>query len=902
MVRSICSISLANYLFSSIKKQFCKPILQNNIINQGSIRLSFLMLLLIFSGFYLKAQTSYQSIPAGSYIIDMGITPQTYANGLKPYGLVYGLIQQYNIPVKWSINPSKSKDGIDFTVDGHDYKGGPFIIDAWLRTPTVDAYIASWEAKGVVGYTTTTPVTVPVFEVLKYFPVWTLDLQNGSLVLPAFENSEIPTTAYNFCYPTDLDCCNDIFILPHADPTWGNHRNLYFWNAAIDSGGCAGWIWSACHGVSALENLSETDDYENHGDTLLNFLTTDGAVLWGDHDDGTPPYTYEFPTDPNMQFMGIFDGATENGSEQIYMPQKGLTNSGNWRTTTKAAVYDPDHPDYPALTMGKAAKLAFGPAYGEYNRGMVMYEAGHKMTGGTEAQNVAAQRAFFNFCFQAPGEKAPKVIIQVPDVIVSGTDAIVNCIANSPLGSSVFTFEWSASCSGTFANPYAQITLFTPDTVTDLTDCVITCVANDVCGRSGFDSKVSIITPPPYPPNAVNDTASTPPYLPVLIEPLANDTDQNLDSLVFSAFIGNPVIAGVGTFLDNGDGTVTFTPDVTYTGTTSIDYIVCDTTGLCDTAKIVVVVTYPDTDGDGLADNIDIDDDNDGIRDIYDNIYGGTVDPSGDADLDGYPNFADVNYPGWVDSNNDGVNDNFDFDLDGIPDHLDLDSDNDGIPDLVEAGGNASVLDVNSDGRVDWTNMATDDTNNDGLIDVVDGANGGTYLAVPNTDGLGYPNFIDRDSDGDGLTDATETGGTDANGDGIIDGFADADGDGMNDSGNVFSPVNTDAGTPTGYTDTFADYIDIDADNDGIVDNIEGQTTAAYTALSGNDADNDGIDDAYDPNQGGTAIVLSDWDGDNTPDYIDSDSDDDSVPDNIEGHDVNSDGYPDWSTVGATVT
>ena len=43
-------------------------------------------------------------------------------------------------------------------------------------------------------------------------------------------------------------------------------------------------------------------------------------------------------------------------------------------------------------------------------------------------------------------------------------------------------------------------------------------------------------------------------------------------------------------------------------------------------------------------------------------------------------------------------------------------------------------------------------------------------------------------------------------------------------------------------------------------------------------------------------ITLSDWEGDTTPDYLDSDSDDDSVPDVIEGHDADSDGIPDWDT------
>src|SRR5690349_16335462 len=62
-----------------------------------------------------------ETIPAGSKIINMGVTPQTTANGLKPYGLVYALLKN-NTTVKWVINPNKVKDGIDFTHNGISYK------------------------------------------------------------------------------------------------------------------------------------------------------------------------------------------------------------------------------------------------------------------------------------------------------------------------------------------------------------------------------------------------------------------------------------------------------------------------------------------------------------------------------------------------------------------------------------------------------------------------------------------------------------------------------------------------------------------------------------------------------------------------------------------------------------
>lgn len=225
-----------------------------------------------------------------------------------------------------------------------------------------------------------------------------------------------------------------------------------------------------------------------------------------------------------------------------------------------------------------------------------------------------------------------------------------------------------------------------------------------------------------------------------------------------------------------------------------------------------------DHDGDGLADRVDLDSDNDGIPD-YQEVCGPTAtsyscmpggfDPSGDQDNDGIPNYldaSDVNFTATcADVGLDGICDSpvaaIDNDGDGIPDFLDLDSDNDGIPDLVEAGG----TDTDGDGKVD--DMT--DTDGDGLVDVLDNddadgpavANctfgldcslGGSTSVLNDADDNGAPSIIDQDGDGiadyqdldtdnDGIPDVVEVGGTDANGDGIADNFVDTDGDGFND-------------------------------------------------------------------------------------------------------------------------
>jgi len=184
-----------------------------------------------------------------------------------------------------------------------------------------------------------------------------------------------------------------------------------------------------------------------------------------------------------------------------------------------------------------------------------------------------------------------------------------------------------------------------------------------------------------------------------------------------------------------------------------------------------------DTDGDGVADNVDVDSDNDGIPDSMETATNG-VDPMTSARME-------------IPADPDG---------DGIPNELDLDSDGDGLPDHFEAGGNN---DSNSNGTSD--NFV--DSDGDGFHDGHDPDQGGTILALPDTDGDGTPNFLDKDSDNDGMTDANETMGcTDADGDGVLDDSGDQDGDGLVDI------VDPGTGTPC---------IILDTDEDGLPDYLD---------------------------------------------------------------------------------
>lgn len=77
--------------------------------------------------------------------------------------------------------------------------------------------------------------------------------------------------------------------------------------------------------------------------------------------------------------------------------------------------------------------------------------------------------------------------------------------------------------------------------------------------------------------------------------------------------------------------------------------------------------------------------------------------------------------------------------------------------------------------------------------------------------------------------------------------------------------------------DLINNELDIDSDNDGIPDNVEAQSTSGYTPPSGTIDYETGIDTAY-----GSGLVTQDTDADGTFDFLDSDSDNDGIPDKDE--------------------
>ena len=385
-----------------------------------------------------------------------------------------------------------------------------------------------------------------------------------------------------------------------------------------------------------------------------------------------------------------------------------------------------------------------------------------------------------------------------------------------------------------------------------------------------------------------NDVAESDVIPPISLDRIGPDHNTVI-SLAPTNFDGTPdyfldftiPLAALTDSVPNGAG-LSLTQPLTFMAGTSnngrvvdLDMAGCDDkVNTCSLTDIATDPTYldgrrGDPDGDGITNDIDLDDDNDGILDTAENIG---LDPDADNDGDGIPNWLDASDRGdgvastCTDAAADGLCDapgsDYDSDSDFVPDHLDLDSDNDGIPDITEAGHGGT--DANNDGLVDGPYDAN------GFADALETASesGVANYVLLNTDGTSPPDFQDVDSDGDGVFDIDESGNgaLDTNGDGRID---------------------------TDLTDIDRDGIKLEADLDDARFGFPGTDPRLF------DDDGDGIPDAYDADDAAPGPGDSDSDGtndaiecplawpcpdstaDGQPDYMeaDADTDNDGVPD-----------------------
>jgi len=407
----------------------------------------------------------------------------------------------------------------------------------------------------------------------------------------------------------------------------------------------------------------------------------------------------------------------------------------------------------------------------------------------------------------------------------------------------------------------------------------------------GCDTVIVIITvtpvndPPTLDPDTINVT--TPQDTSIIICVSGTDIENDtLDVTGVSTGPSNGSISGLG----DGDTCFTYTPDSGFVGVDTVEIIVCDGNGGCDTAVVIITVTPipsntpPDiTSGNGTTLNGDT------LLDTTNYVTSLVLCFDGvDAEGDSLSVSNTLLSPGNGTLSGIGTSDTcFTY----TPDSLFVGSDtmtivicDNGSPSLCDTivvimeilpappiAVDDSVPSISGPTQVDVLVNDIDPNGGSLNVTILDSPSNGTastdatsityvplfgycgpdslsYVAC-NSYGLCdtawvYFNVLPADTDGDGIPDYIETLTADTDGDGTLNYLSlDSDGDGIPDSYEALGDLSDICNVLLADTDGdgIPDYLDLDADGDGIPDEDE------WNGGIDNDCDGDGIPDFRDP-------------------------------------------------------
>ncbi|MFC1479571.1 Ig-like domain-containing protein [Planctomycetota bacterium] len=209
--------------------------------------------------------------------------------------------------------------------------------------------------------------------------------------------------------------------------------------------------------------------------------------------------------------------------------------------------------------------------------------------GGTDTATVTITVTSVNDAPNAVNDAAstPEDTAKTIDVLANDTD---------PDGDTLTVSAVTQPANGSVANNTSNVT-YTPDGGFNGTDAFTYTITD---GNGGTDTATVTVTVSGTndPPDAVNDSASTPEDTAKTIDVLANDTDPDGDTLT----VGSVTQPSNGSVANNSSN-VTYTPDANFHGTDIFTYTASDGNGGIDTATVTVTVTSVNDDPNAVNDS-----------------------------------------------------------------------------------------------------------------------------------------------------------------------------------------------------------------------------------------------------------------------------------------------------------
>ncbi|MEX0368916.1 MAG: cadherin-like domain-containing protein, partial [Ruegeria sp.] len=205
--------------------------------------------------------------------------------------------------------------------------------------------------------------------------------------------------------------------------------------------------------------------------------------------------------------------------------------------------------------------------------------------------------ATVNLTVSAPGNQAPDAVDDNGLAVAHNTALVIGEAAllsndSDPDGDPITFDSFTSPSNGTLADNGDGTLTYTPDAGFEGADSFTYTISDNGGLTDTATVNLTVAAAPNQAPDAADDGLAVVQDTALVIDEaalLSNDSDPDGDPITFDSFT-NP---SNGTLADNGDGTLTYTPNPGYEGPDSFTYTISDDSGLTDTATVNLTVAAP---------------------------------------------------------------------------------------------------------------------------------------------------------------------------------------------------------------------------------------------------------------------------------------------------------------------